>query len=104
MNDPAVLTGTLSAFAQDRKPAPSIKMTVKGMCCAKEAAPVVKELEKVKGVQQVTADPKAGTLTIVPVPKLDPSPKEIWEAVERSKLQPVKLATADETFTKKPKR
>jgi hypothetical protein len=31
------------------------------------------------------------------------SAKYIWEAAERVKRQPVKLATAHETFTKKPK-
>jgi copper chaperone CopZ len=82
----------------------TITFTVKGMCCDKEAAPCVKELEKVKGVAKVKADPKKGTITIEPKPKTDPSPKEIWEAVEKVKLTPVKLAMAHETFIKKPKK
>lgn len=82
----------------------TITFTVKGMCCAKEAEPCVKELEKVKGVAKVKADPKKGTLTIEPKPKTEPSPKELWEAVEKAKVTPVKLAMAHESFTKKPKK
>ena len=64
----------------------------------------MKELEKVKGVAKVKADPTKGTLTIEPKPKSEPSPKELWEAVEKAKVTPVKLAMAHDTFTKKPKK
>jgi copper chaperone CopZ len=82
----------------------TITFTVKGMCCSKEAEPAIKELEKVKGVAKVKADTKKGTLTIEPKSKSDPSPKELWEAVEKAKVTPVKLAMAHDTFTKKPKK
>ena len=91
-------------LAEDHNHDHTMTFTVKGMCCEKEAGPVVKELEKVKGVAKVKADPKKGTLTIEPKPKTEPSPKEIWEAVEKAKVKPVKLATAHETFLKKPKK
>ena len=101
----AMLSWGVYAIAQDHHDHDhTIKFTVKGMCCAKEAEPVVKELEKVKGVAKVKADPKTGVLTIEPKPKMDPSPKEIWEAVEKVKVTPVKLAMAHDTFIKKPKK
>jgi copper chaperone CopZ len=96
------------AAAQEQKPPakkePTIVFTVKGMCCAREAAPCVKGLEKVKGVAKVTADTKKGTLTIEPKSKAEPSPKELWQAVENAKVTPVKLAMGGEKFTKKPKK
>ncbi len=82
----------------------TITFTVKGMCCEKEAGPCVKELEKVKGVGKVKADTKKQVLTIEPKPKTEPSPKELWEAVEKAKVTPIKLAMAHESFTKKPKK
>jgi len=106
----AVLSWSLSAMAQGKSSQGphdhdhTITFTVKGMCCANEAGPCVKELEKVKGVAKVKADTKKGTLTIEPKPKNEPSPKELWEAVEKAKVTPVKLAMAHETFTKKPKK
>ena len=106
----AVFVWNVAAMAQS-KPSKdhhdhdhTITFTVKGMCCAKEAEPCVKALEKVKGVAKVKADPKKGTLTIEPKPKSEPSPKELWEAVEKAKVTPVKLAMAHDTFTKKPKK
>jgi copper chaperone CopZ len=91
-------------LAEDHNHDHTMTFTVKGMCCEKEAGPVVAELEKVKGVAKVKGDPTKGTLAIEPKPKTDPSPKEIWEAVEKAKVTPVKLATAHETFIKKPKK
>jgi len=105
-----VMSWNLSVLAQSKSSKDAhnhdhtITFTVKGMCCAKEADPCVKELEKVKGVAKVKADPKKGTLTIEPKPTSEPSPKELWEAVEKAKVTPVKLAMAHDTFTKKPKK
>ncbi len=82
----------------------TMTLTVKGMCCEKESAPLVKEIQKLKGVEKVKADTKKGTVIITPTKKLEPVPREVWEAAERAKVQPIKLATAHETFTKKPKR
>lgn len=105
-----VMNWTLNAMPQGKSSKDghnhnhTITFTVKRMCCAKEAEPAVKELEKVKGVAKVKADPKKGTLTIEPKPKSEPSPKALWEAVEKAKVTPVRLAMAHEEFTKKPKK
>lgn len=78
--------------------------TVKGMCCAKESGPAVKELSKVPGVAKVVVSHKAGTLTIFAKENMDPSPIAIWEAVQKvNAIKPVRLATAHGTFTTKPR-
>jgi hypothetical protein len=78
-----------------------ITLTVEGM---EDGTVVMQELEKVNGVEQVTADLKAGTLTITTKPNKQPSPRELWEAAERAKVQPVKLTRAHDEFTEKPKK
>lgn len=78
--------------------------TVKGMCCAKESGPATEALLKIPGVAKVVPSHKAGTLTIYRTKDQAPSPKAIWEAVEGiTKIQPLKLVTAQGTFTAKPK-
>lgn len=78
-------------------------LVTKKMCCAHESAPAIKELSKIPGVARVTADHKARSLTIIPKNNAMPSPLAIWEAAERTKLEPVRLATAHGVYTTKPK-
>jgi len=79
-------------------------LVTKRMCCAKESVPAIKELSKVPGVAKVVADHKARSLTIVPKDNASPSPLAIWEAAERTKLEPVRLSTAHGVFNSKPRR
>lgn len=79
-------------------------LSVKNMCCAKESVPAIKELSKVPGVGRVSVDYKTRSLMIEPAAKGVLSPRAVWEAAERVKIGPVRLATADGVHTSKPRR
>lgn len=76
-------------------------LSVKRMCCAKESVPAIRELSKVPGVGRVSVDYKARTLSIAPT-QVAPSPKAIWEAAERVKIEPVRLTIRSNVYTSKP--
>ena len=78
-------------------------LVTKKMCCAHESVPAIKEMSKVPGVARVVADHKTRSLTIIPKENFMPSPLAIWEAAERTKLEPVRLSTAHGVFNSKPK-
>ena len=79
-------------------------LVTKRMCCAHESVPAIKELSKVPGVARVVADHKTRSLTIVPKDNALPSPLAIWEAAERTKLEPIRLSTAHGVYNSKPRR
>ena len=78
-------------------------LSVKHMCCAKESVPAIKELSKLPGVGRVSVDYKTRTLSIEPT-KVAPSPRAVWEAAERVKIEPIRLATPEGVYTSKPRR
>lgn len=108
----ALLLGTLSLAcgttspisAADPQPQYSAILTVKNMCCAKESVPAIKELSKVPGVGRVSVDYKTRSLMIEPAAKGVLSPRAVWEAAERVKIGPTRLATAEGVHTSKPRR
>lgn len=65
---------------------------------------VTQELLKVPGVGRVVPNYKNQTLTIVPVNNAFPSPRAIWDAADRAKIQPTRLATAHGDFKARPLR
>ena len=69
--------------------------------CAKKIAA---HLAEVEGVADAKADPKSKTATVVPKAKAAPSPKALWEAVEKGGKTPAKLTGPSGTFTEKPKK
>ena len=79
----------------------SMVLNVKNMCCAKESVPAIKELSKVPGVKRVSCDYKTKNVKIE-YTETAPSPKAIWEAAERIKIEPVRLATLQGVHTAKP--
>ncbi len=97
-----VMAGFGDSFAEEHDHDHTMVLSVEGMCCGKEAKAAVKKLKKVKRVKAVVADIDAGTLTITPKGKKEPSPKAIWEAAEAAGVTPIELVTAHETFTEKP--
>ena len=104
-----ICSGLLSAptsvgAAEPAVPANAIVLTTKRMCCAKESVPAIKELNKIPGIASVKANHKTRSLTIVPRAGAYTSPRAIWEAAERVKLDPIRLATATEVHESKPKR
>jgi len=78
------------------------KLTVDGMSCAGCAKTVTKALSAVAGVESVVIDLKAKTATVTPKAAKSPSPKELWEAVEKADYKPTKIEGPDGTFEKKP--
>jgi hypothetical protein len=78
-------------------------LVTKRMCCAHESVPAIREMSKIPGVARVVADHKTRSLTIVPKANVVPSPLAIWEAAERTKLEPVRLSTPQGVFDTKPK-
>ena len=79
-------------------------LSTKKMCCSKESGPAIAEISKIPGVGKVVPDHKTRTLTIIPKDNAFPSPKAIWEAAERVKLEPTRLATAHGVYNAKPRR
>ena len=77
-------------------------LSTKRMCCSKESGPAIQEISKIPGVGKVVADHKKRMLTIIPKDNAFPSPKAIWEAAERVKLEPIQLATAHGVYKAKP--
>lgn len=82
--------------------AKATKLTVDDMSCAGCAKTVTKALAAVGGVEAVVIDLKAKTATVTPKAGKSPSPKELWEAVEKADYKPTKLEGPDGTFEKKP--
>ncbi len=95
----AVLALAQAVVAAD--PAPTT-IAVPGMHCPSCAKKVVARLSEVPGVATVRANVPAATLTVGPKAGQAPSPRALWEAVERAGYKPTKLEGAAGTFTAKP--
>lgn len=91
--------------AQQPQPKPQYAavLTVNHMCCAKESVPAIKELSKLPGVKRVSVDYKSRSLMIEPTDVV-PSPQAIWDAADRIKIAPVRLATPEGVYTSRPRR
>jgi hypothetical protein len=99
----ALVLGSAPTLAQQPQlPTNSCVLYTKRMCCAHESVPAIKEMSKVPGVARVMADHKTRALIIVPKADLTPSPLAIWEAGERTKLEPFQLNTAQGIYKTKP--
>ncbi|HTN77196.1 MAG TPA: hypothetical protein VL096_18180 [Pirellulaceae bacterium] len=94
----------LYAAAPAPLPPNAVVLTTKHMCCAKESVPAIKELRKIPGVQNVVANYKTRSLTIIPKEDVYPSLRAMWEAAERAQVEPIRLNTAELKFDKRPLR
>ena len=94
---------TATVSAAEPEPQYAAVLSVKHMCCAKESVPAIKELSKIKGVGRISVDYKTRTLRIEPA-AVALSPRAVWEAAERIKIEPIRLATPDGVYTSKPRR
>lgn len=90
--------------AAEPQPQYSAILSVKNMCCAKESVPAIKELSKLSGVGRVSVDYKTRSLMIEPAAQGALSPRAVWEAAERVKIGPIRLATTEGVYTSKPRR
>ena len=93
----------VSAQQPQQPPQYAAVLTVKHMCCAKESVPAIKELSKLPGVKRVSVDYKTRTLKIEPT-DVAPSPRGIWDAAARIKIEPIRLATPEGVYTTRPLR
>lgn len=82
-------------------PAPTT-ITVPEMHCVGCAKKMATKLYEVPGVAKVQADVPTTTLTVAPKAEQPPSPRALWEAVEKAGYKPGKLIGPSGTFTKKP--
>lgn len=94
----------LTAQAQPPVPAgpPASTITVPEMDCAGCAKKLGTALVKVPGVAKAEYDVKARTVKLTHKAGETPSPKALWEAVEKEDKEPNKLETPGGTYTKKP--
>lgn len=78
------------------------KIEVDGMTCSGCAKAVGKAVAAVEGVESAVADVKTKALTVTAKKGATPSPKAMWEAVEKAGYTPTRIEGAAGTFDKKP--
>jgi Cu+-exporting ATPase len=96
------LVSAPNAFAA--APAAQSAVYVKDMHCEACAKKIASKLYTVKGVVRVKTSVKKGVATIVTEKGKSVSPLALWEAVEAAEFEPIKVATPQGTYTRKPKR
>ncbi len=100
----ATLTATLLSPASLLAASPvATVIVVDDMHCANCARKIAGKLYAVPGVVDVKANVPANTATVVPQQQRQPSPRAMWEAVEKAGFQPLKLQGPYGTFLSKPK-
>lgn len=105
----SVLLGILSAstllaanLAQAADP-PATTISVEGMHCAGCASKVAGKLQAVAGVNKAQVDAAKAVAVVSAKPNAAPSPRALWQAVEKAGYEPTKLVGPAGTFTAKPK-
>lgn len=102
---PAIVVVLLACVCIGLAAAPSAPTTtihVKNMHCGHCAQKIARKLYTVASVKKVKTDVKQGTAVITPEATRQPSPKALWEAVEKAGFKPVKLTTPEASFEEKP--
>lgn len=82
---------------------PVTTISVKGMQCAACASHVSEHLQAIPGVAKAQADAAKAVAVITAKGNANPSPRALWEAVEKAGYTPVKIVGPGGTFTSKPK-
>ena len=77
-------------------------IVVTDMHCAGCAQKIAARLYAVRGVKEVRVDMDQKTLFVVPQQNTVLSPRAMWEAVEKGKDSPIRLAGPGGTFTERP--
>lgn len=99
----AVATTAVLALVDLAQAASPTTITIPDMCCQGCVKKVTAQMVQVPGVGAVQPNLPAKMLTVVP--KQDnqqPSPRFLWEAVEKAGQHPSKLEGPFGTFTAKP--
>jgi len=82
---------------------PAITISVQGMHCAGCASKVAGNLQAVAGVQKADVNAETAVAIVTAKAKKAPSPRAMWEAVEKAGYKPTKLIGPTGTFTAKPR-
>lgn len=94
----------MASFVMAQAPAPpSTAIVVPKMHCKGCAQTMATELYKVPGVGQVFVKLETTTMIVHAKDGQAPSPRGMWEAVERAGYQPSRLQGPSGVFTSKPK-
>jgi copper chaperone CopZ len=90
--------------AAETAPATGVTViAVEEMDCPTCAKKVIAKLNEVAGVEKAVADTKESKVSITAKEKATPSPKALWEAVEKAGFKPTRLQGPGGTFTSLPK-
>lgn len=92
----------VSTHAQEQPPAYTV-ITVEKMHCAGCAKRIGTKLYEVPGVKAVQVDVEKKLLWVHPEPGKQPSPRGLWEAVEKASDRPTRLHGPYGIFVEKPK-
>jgi hypothetical protein len=96
--------GIATIAQQPARSKPAAVLLTRRMCCEHESGPAIKEMSKISGIGRVVADHQTRTLIIFPKDKATPSALAIWEAAERTRLEPARLTMAQGVHNSKPRR
>lgn len=99
----AFVFAATQSFSAEQRPSAATVVTVEGEMCGGCVKKIQAALAEVKGIAEVTGDTKAKTVTIVPAPAVDLSPRALWEAIEKAGKKPAMLVGPHGTFKSKPK-
>jgi Cu+-exporting ATPase len=77
-------------------------ITVPDMQCMSCAKKMTAKLYEVPGVAEVTASVPTTSLTVAPKGSAAPSPRALWDAVEKAGYKPARLEGPSGTFTQRP--
>ena len=82
---------------------PATTISVQGMHCAGCASKVAGNLQAVAGVQKAEVNAETAVAIVTAKANVAPSPRAMWEAVEKAGYKPTKLIGPTGTFTAKPR-
>ncbi len=91
----------LAATVQATEPA-TTAITVAKMHCMSCARKMADELYAVPGVANVSTEVKSKRLTVTPKPGAQPSPRALWEAIEKAGYEPTRLESPAGKFAARP--
>ena len=79
-----------------------VSIDVSGMCCQYVASHVSEDLARINGVLSVEPHIPDKQLLIGVSAARPPSPRALWEAVERSEAHPMRLVMNESAYREKP--
>jgi Cu+-exporting ATPase len=92
----------VSVSAAQPPQATTTKISLAKLDCTGCLKKITGQLTQVAGVDSVQGDLPTATLRVTHKPGMSPSPKALWEAVEKAKHVPTRLEGPSGTFTARP--